>query len=74
MPMLRTVKCDICGMDYTETQYGAGFPNWMNILGISLDGNEQVWLCPVHMAKVADYIDSMANPSISSKVPDREVK
>lgn len=57
MPLLRTVECDICRSSYTEEGYGAGFPGWMNILGIELDGNSQIWLCPTHMGKVADFID-----------------
>ncbi len=59
MPLLRTVKCDICGETLTEPSYGAGFADWMLINGIVLDGNDQIWLCPEHRNAVADYIDSL---------------
>ena len=61
MSMYRTVKCDICGEEYTEKEYGAGFPEWMLINGIVLDGISEIWICPTHRDMIADYVDNLKN-------------
>jgi len=64
MPLLRIVSCDICNKKL-EDKTGSGFPNWMLINGIVLDGNSQVWLCPEHRTKVADFIDELKHGKIN---------
>lgn len=58
MPLTRKVTCDICSEEYSEKEYGSGFPDWMNIHGIILDGNAEIWLCPKHAIDVAEFIDA----------------
>ena len=65
MTMLRTVICNICDRQYTEESYGAGFAGWMQVNGIILNGDDQVWLCPDHKAEVADYIDNIRTKRIN---------
>lgn len=59
MPIKRTVVCDICNRGHTEEVFGSGFPDWMQVNGIKLDGNDQVWLCPTHRNVIADHIDML---------------
>jgi len=63
MPIFRTVTCDVCD-ETLEDRTGSGFPDWMLINGIELDGNDQVWLCPEHRTKVANFIDELKHGKI----------
>lgn len=59
MPMLRTFKCDVCGHEETEAEYGKGVYNWGQFLGIILDDVENPVFCPDHVSAVATYIDEI---------------
>lgn len=59
MSIKKTVCCDICGKEYTEKNPNDGFPNWGQIMGINLNGTDNPYVCPYHLAEVADFIDNM---------------
>jgi len=61
MALKRTVVCDVCNKEYTDKSFGSGFPDWMQVNGILLDGNAVVWFCVEHKALVADFIDKLKN-------------
>ena len=61
MPIVRTAKCNICGKEEAEAMYGVGWPGWMIVNGIALDGEDSVLLCPEHTALVATFIDQLKN-------------
>lgn len=63
MAILRTVKCSICGCKETEPEYGKGWSGWIHIVGVVLNGDSNVYLCPAHMKKVMDYIDALGEVS-----------
>ena len=57
---LRTVSCDVaeCGMVYTESSPGAGFPGWGLVAGLqnSETGESVAHLCPMHLQRVAQIL------------------
>lgn len=55
--IIRRAVCTICGRTLQEAEYGAGWPEWVIVDGISIDGDTKVMLCPEHKAMVADFID-----------------
>jgi hypothetical protein len=55
----RTVICDICGASCTEESYGAGWPGWMGLKGVKLNGTENPDLCPEHRGQVMGFVDSL---------------
>ena len=55
----RTIQCDVCGFQETESQANAGWPNWGQLNGIELNGNENPYLCPTHLSETADFVDSL---------------
>lgn len=57
----RTVTCDIKGCSATmqEKEFGLGFPSWGQLMGIVLNGVPNPMLCPGHLHRVADYVDSL---------------
>jgi len=57
--ILRTIKCDICGISYTEDREGAGFPGWGALQGVSLDDVSNPSLCPGHLAMFGEYADKL---------------
>lgn len=57
--ILRTIRCDICGQQYTEKSDGSGFPGWGALQGIKLDDTPNPSLCPEHLAAMADHLDSI---------------
>lgn len=59
MPMVRTIVCDVCGLEEAETVYGNGFNGWGAFQGIALDGVDNPSLCPQHKAEVANFIDQL---------------
>lgn len=59
--ILRTIKCDVCGALHTETEEGAGFPQWGALQGISLNDAINPSLCPKHLTIIADYLDKLTN-------------
>lgn len=64
MPIVRTVRCNICGHEETEASHGSGWKDWLWVQGAVLDGDDQVWLCPRHRTKVMDFIDNMKNGNV----------
>lgn len=60
----RTVVCGICGIAYTEQSNGEGFPNWGQLQGIVLDGDENPYLCPQHLAFTAEGLDRLKHSAI----------
>lgn len=65
MGILRTAQCDICKANYTESDFGLGFPGWVQISGIGKVHKEgepykhsdsNVMLCPHHGARVAELM------------------
>lgn len=63
MPMMRTIKCDICGDEYTEAEHGAGFPGWSILQGISPSEpkenevpNMTTHACPLHTAMITETV------------------
>lgn len=54
--MLRTIKCCVCQLTYTEKTEGAGWPNWGQALGFAIDRDANPFLCPKHLTAMADYI------------------
>ncbi len=57
MPILRTIRCDVCGEEEKEKQPDAGFPGWGELRGIALDGAENPTLCPEDLGVAAAFID-----------------
>ncbi len=57
--ILRTIKCDVCGTEFTEPKDNDGFAGWGAIMGIALNGVANPNLCPEHLAAVADFVDSL---------------
>jgi len=57
--ILRKVVCDIpnCDREHEEVTFGAGFSNWGSIHGVKLNGKENPYLCPEHLAQVMQFID-----------------
>jgi len=56
--MLRTATCDVpnCKESTQEETEGAGWPGWGQLHGIKVIDRPNPWICPKHMAKVADFI------------------
>ena len=61
MPIYRTIECDICAEQVTETELGDGFAGWGELKGIALDGVDNPALCPKHLEKMAIFMDKMKN-------------
>lgn len=59
MPLLQTIRCDVCGKQETGTEAGQGFKGWGALHGIVLDGVPNPTLCPDHLHAAADFIDAM---------------
>jgi hypothetical protein len=61
MTVRRKIYCDIPGCDenFIESEPGAGFPNWGQLGGISLNSIPNPYLCPKHLATTADFVDSL---------------
>lgn len=61
MAILRTITCYVCGKQYTETQYGEGFPNWGIIQGlVNVEtGEVGAEVCPEHNILVFKYLDKL---------------
>jgi len=57
--ILKTVTCDICGEDYQELRSGDGFPGWGQLQGIALDGIDNPYFCPTHLAVVANFVSNL---------------
>lgn len=57
--MKRTVVCGICGLEYSETAYGKGFPEWGQLSGAALDGDKDPYLCPKHKADIFNHVDKL---------------
>lgn len=57
----RKATCDIKGCEEVtqETEFGLGFPEWGQFMGIRLDGTDNPMLCPLHKAATADFIDML---------------
>jgi len=60
MTVRRTIRCDICKVEYTEREPGDGFPNWGQLHGISLNGVQNPNLCPEHLHALAERADELA--------------
>lgn len=58
---LRTITCDVkdCKNRHTEKAWGEGHPGWGSLKGIVLDGQTDPHLCPQHLHRAADFIDSL---------------
>lgn len=61
MAILQVIKCDVCGNEHREKSHGEGFKGWGMLNGITLDGIPNPALCPEHLAKVANYVDTLKN-------------
>lgn len=69
MPMLRTNKCDVCGIAETESSYGIGWQGWSILNGIAAEKpkegepltneNMSMTLCPQHTSELADILTKM---------------
>lgn len=57
----RTITCAICGAQETEAGEGVGWQGWGAIHGIALNGEHNPHLCPVCLAKVAEFADGLKN-------------
>ena len=57
----RTLTCDIpgCVACCVEESFAAGWPGWGELKGIALNGTENPHLCPEHLRRTAEFIDSM---------------
>jgi len=69
--ILRTVRCSICGNEYTEPKPNEGWQDWGALQGIILDGDENPMLCPTHLADVANYVDKLKQNCVSD-IKDHE--
>ncbi len=58
MTFKRTVTCGICGIEHTEPEPNYGFKDWGCIEGVELNEQANPMLCPAHLKKVMDFIDS----------------
>jgi hypothetical protein len=63
--IFRIVECDICGTTLTEVAPGTGFPHWGQLQGVNLDGSENPFLCPAHLAKIADFADKLRQNNLN---------
>lgn len=59
--MLRTIQCGVCGATHTEPKPGEGWLGWGQFQGINLNGDENPYLCPTHLAVVADFVSKLAD-------------
>ena len=59
MSIKKTVCCDICNEMYTEEKPNEGFPEWGQVTGITLNGVDNPYLCPMHLAMTADFINNL---------------
>ena len=57
--MLRTLVCGVCGKRGEEPAPGEGHAGWGQLLGVILDGDDNPYLCPEHLAAVADRVDAL---------------
>lgn len=59
--LLRNVSCDIagCASACLETAPGEGWTGWGQFYGIKLNGVDNPYLCPDHVARLADFVDSL---------------
>ncbi len=61
MAMVRTVICGVCGKKHTEENPNVGWPGWGQLLGVAIDDDVNPYLCPDHLANVADLMDGLKN-------------
>ena len=57
--ILRTIQCAICGKHETEKRPNGGWPGWMGIIGVALDGDENPQFCPEHTNEIMNFIDNL---------------
>lgn len=59
MTILRTIKCDVCGMTATEGEENQGWIHWGNLNGIALDGVDNPSLCRECLINIANFINAL---------------
>lgn len=59
MPIIQSIRCDVCGAEMDESQPGAGFPGWGALQGIDLDGVENPSLCPGDLGRLGQFADDL---------------
>lgn len=57
----RTATCDIkgCRESLMEREFGAGFPGWMQLTGVTLDEKLNPMVCPRHVHVVMTFVDQL---------------
>jgi len=59
MSYLRIIECDVCGEQMKEDQTHAGWQYWGELRGVTMNGIDNPTLCPVHLSRAADFVNSM---------------
>jgi len=57
MSIKQIIQCSVCGKEEIEKETGAGFTGWGALQGISLDGEDNPTLCPIHLKSQAKSLD-----------------
>jgi len=61
MAIIRSIRCDVCGIVEGEVVEGAGFPGWSSVHGVSLNGVANPALCRDHTSVVMKMLDDTAS-------------
>ena len=57
--IIRSIKCDSCGLIRQESGQGGGFSGWGQINGVALNGIDNPEFCPECLGRIMEYIDGM---------------
>jgi len=57
MAILRKAQCDMCDFEEWEPHANCGWPNWMILSGIVLDGVDSPMVCPECREPLMNWID-----------------
>ena len=71
-PRPRTRQCTKCKRSQVETFYGDGFPNWVKLLSVFNERNENPVLCPVCKQKLFDFLENKENKNNKDNVENTQ--
>lgn len=57
MTILRKAQCDSCSVEEFEKKSGEGWPDWIVIQGVILNGANSPMFCPECRDKIMNFID-----------------
>lgn len=58
MAILREAECDCCGKKEYERGVGTGWPNWIIVQGVILDGVGSPMFCEECREPIMNFIDT----------------